>query len=679
MTHKVHILIVDDREDGIVALESVFDQSPYHLVKARSGVEALRLAPLYDFAVILLDVQMPGMDGFETAAELKKNELTRNIPIIFVTAINKDDTYVYKGYEYGAVDYVFKPFDSHILRAKVDVFVDLHIKNRQIQEQNDMLREGERRERYLRLSELEIESLKRYRNLADSVPHAIWRAKPDGTMDYFNRVWTETTGLSEEQSLGGGWQTAFEPDDLKQLLRTWIEALETKQGFELECRIISNGELRWHWLKVVSELKASGELTAWLGTCTEIHARKNMEQSLMVAREEAEVANAAKSHFLANMSHEIRTPLNSILGFAELMSYSSSTDAQRSEYLHTIKRNGSNLLKLIDEILDISKVEANKLEIEMGEMNLHSMLSELKVALELLAKEKELELTVECLNSIPEEIVSDLSRVRQILTNIVGNAIKFTEKGKVSLAIKWDEESSESGVLTCRVTDSGVGVHEVQRERLFQPFVQADSSISRKFGGTGLGLALSRRIANALGGDVRLEDSSFGEGSTFTITIKANIVTETKYFTALGNPEIPPKRPVNLLPKSLSGVDVLVIDDAKDNRQLISIFLSAAGANVDCAEDGIEGVSRALSKNYDIVLMDIQMPRLGGYEATTQLRDKGYSRPIIALTACAMKGERERSLSSGCDDHLTKPINPKLLVEQITRLIGKPMASETSR
>lgn len=671
MISKVNILIVDDREDGLIALESVFAKSSYHLVKASSGEEAIRLAPTEDFAVILLDVQMPGMDGFETAAILKKSELTRHIPIIFVTAINKDDAYVYKGYEFGAVDYVFKPFDPQILRAKVDVFVDLYIKNQQIQTQNEKLREGERRERYLRLSELEIESLKRYRNLADSVPHAIWRAKPDGIMDYFNRVWTETTGLSEEQSLGGGWQSAFEPDDLKHLLRTWIEAMDTKQGFELECRLLAQGKWRWHWLKVVAELRMNGDLTAWLGTCTDIHERKTMEQNLILAREEAEGANHTKTQFLANMSHEIRTPLNSILGFSELMSYDTSSQAERSEYLHTIKRNGKNLLKIIDEILDISKVEANRLEIEMGEVDLRLMFAELQAALEHQSQEKGLTFTINCLTPIPGKVSSDANRLMQVFMNIIGNAIKFTDKGGVVLAISWLEEGAGSGKLICQVTDSGVGVDEKQRERLFQPFMQADSSISRKFGGTGLGLALSRRIANALGGDVCLEESGLGKGSTFTISIRGTVVPGVKYFS-YSNHEMGAEAPTEKFQsKALDGLDVLVIDDANDNRQLISIFLSAAGARVDCAEDGIEGVSRALKKAYDVVLMDIQMPRLGGYEATTQLRDQGYSRPIIALTACAMKGERERSLSAGCDDHLTKPIDPQLLVDQVARLAGR--------
>ncbi len=676
MADDVHILLVDDREDGLIALESVLADTGYRLVRANSGAEALERVREMEFSVILLDVQMPLMDGFETARRIKAGEANCHTPIIFVTAINKDETYVYRGYSEGAVDYVFKPFDPHVLRSKIDVFVDLRRKARQLEEQTDKIRTSERRERYLRLAELEVEALKRYRNLADSIPHALWRSKPDGTMDYFNRVWTSYTGLSEEQSLGGGWQRAFEPEDLRRFLRAWMAAMEKGDGFQMECRLAGvEGEFRWHWIKVVAERRPSGDVVSWLGTCTDIHERKEAEDGLNAARQEAEIANDAKTRFLANMSHEIRTPLNSILGFAELMRRPSGDPGEQARYLETIKRNGHSLLKIIDEILDISKVEADKLEIEMGEVDLRAMFAEVQSLLEVQAQEKRLDLMIRCSTPIPARVMTDSTRLRQVLINMIGNAIKFTETGNVGVDIAWLPEGATQGVLRCFVKDTGTGIDPDQAEKLFQPFVQADSSTSRRFGGTGLGLALSRRFAKALGGDVRLESSEPGKGSTFRVEVRAQVAAGSRFFEYADLHQETAQATSVGTELTLSGVQVLVVDDAKDNRILISRFLDAAGAKVDCASDGEEGVERAMAHDYHVILMDIQMPQLDGYGATSRLRDQGYRKPIIALTAHALKEERARSLHSGFDDHLTKPIDRNTLIKHVARLAGRVEAA----
>ena len=673
---KTDILVVDDREENLTALEAVFSGEALNVVKAQSGREALDLLSKYDFAVILLDVQMPGMDGFETAARMKQSDVYRLIPIIFVTAINKDDAFVYKGYEHGAVDYVFKPLDARILRSKVSVFVELHKKSRMLEAQAEKIQESERRERYLRLAELEVESLKRYRNLADSIPHSVWRAKSDGTMDYFNHVWTETTGLSTEQSTGLGWQAAFNQKSLRELLRTWMKAMEAAAPFQLECQIrAASGDWRWHWIRGVPEKRHGGEVIAWLGTCTDIQERKKVEESLMDARREAEDANNAKTQFLANMSHEIRTPLNAILGFAELMVHGDEMGKESREFLGTIQRNGKQLLTIIDEILDISKVEANKLELEEVDVDLRSVITDVYSLLSVQARAKNLSLTADCKNQIPTRISTDPTRLRQILINIVGNAIKFTAEGEVHIDINWNQDGDQNeGMLEFRVCDSGVGIHPDDAKKLFQPFTQADSSTTRKFGGTGLGLALSRRLAIALGGDVRLESTSRHEGSVFIIEIHAATVEDHDTWNDFQEAVVSANRAQAMAdavqnPSShvLKGMNVLVVDDAGDNRTLISRFLVAAGAQVDCATDGFEGMASALAKDYDVVLMDIQMPQLDGYSATTRLRAGGYKKPIIALTAHALKEERESSMRAGCDDHLTKPIDRTTLLDRVAK------------
>lgn len=673
MENSINILLVDDRLDGLIALEAILSNSRYNLVKARSGAEAVSLASQYQFAVILLDVQMPEMDGFQAAMKIKSLPECKYTPIIFVTAINKDDAYVFKGYRSGAVDYIFKPFEENVLRSKVGVFADLYEKSKKIEEQALKIKEYSQNERYLRLAQLELESLRRYQNLANSIPHAVWRSKADGTMDYFNRGWCSYTGLTDQQSHGMGWQMAFHPDDLRVFLKTWMKSLGHAEDFEVECRIQNlHGEMRWNLIKAIAETRPTGEILAWLGTCTDIHDRKTSEAKLIKAQQEAEAANTAKTNFLANMSHEIRTPLNSILGFTELM-MGPHTPEDQSKNLATIKKNGNSLLKIFDEILDISKVETGLLEIEEVETDLNHLLIDIYTLLEVQAQEKSLLFNFKCSSPIPTKIITDPARYRQILVNIIGNSLKFTKSGKVELEISWhpDDENPKEGLLRCHVTDTGIGIDENDANNLFQPFVQADSSKSRRFGGTGLGLALSLRLAKALNGNAYIKESKLNEGSTFLVEIKVKIADNNNFIHQL-DLNLKEMEPAAVFVKNaLQNKKILVVDDSGDNRNLISQFLVAAGAVVDCAQDGIEGVRKALAHDYEIILMDIQMPLLDGYKATAQLREKGYARPIIALTAHALKQERINSINAGCDDHLTKPIDRRTLIDQVAKHLNK--------
>jgi len=662
----VDILIVDDRLDGLIALEAVLNLPNVNLVRAQSGKEALRLLSQYDFGMILLDVQMPEMDGFETARHIRQVEQYRHTPIIFVTAINKDDMHIYRGYEVGAVDYIFKPFEPQILRSKVNFFTDLYLKKRQLQEQTEMIRQTERQSRILQLAQFEMETLKRYRNLADAVPVMIWKSKVDGTLDYFNKLWTDYTGLSQEQSIGAGWQDAVHPKDLRIFLKAWIGAMNTGSPFEIEIRIRRNdGQMRWHTLRAVPEFDILDKVTSWIGTSMDIHDRKVAEDEIFDAKQAAVAASVAKTQFLANMSHEIRTPLGAMLGFAELLLNADLSAEERVQNLNTIMRSGHQLLKIIDEILDISKVEAGRLDIENIEVNLATLLRDLQTLMLVKAQAKGIGLEFVVKSKIPEKVVTDPTRLRQILLNMISNAIKFTEKGKVIIEVMWENQR-----LRFRVKDTGVGIDMQLAEKLFQPFMQIDSSTTRRFGGTGLGLALSRKLAEALGGNVTLEGSSAGQGSCFLIEINGKAVEPIVYFESLAKDSIEQKMdfPAANDSSALQGLKVLLVEDAPINQILISRFLTGAGASVDLAANGVEGVRKALAGDYEVVLMDIQMPEMDGYEATSTLRSQGYSRPIIALTAHALKEDRDRCLAAGCSDHLTKPIDRRLLISQIAHL-----------
>ncbi len=670
----VEILIVDDRPDGLLALEALLSvEKNYHLVQAKSGPEAIRLVEHHDFGMILLDVQMPEMDGFETAKRIRANPQFSKIPIIFVTAINIDERYIHRGYQSGAVDYIFKPFDPMILRSKVAVFADLHLQKRKVRNQAEVLAQKEASEHREYVQNVELENLRRYRNLADAIPHIVWRASSDGTLEYYNQLWCVYTGMNLEESMGVGWQKAFHPTDLKHLLSRWMKGIQTGENFDLECRLRRyDGIYRWHWIQAVAEKNPSAETIAWLGTCTDIQDRKNSEKKLIEAQKSAEAASQAKTQFLANMSHEIRTPLSAIMGFTELMLEPQVSNEEKTENLLVVQRNSQQLLKIVDEILDISKVEAGRLEIEKVETDLIDLLSNVQSLLRVTAEGKGIVLSLQVRDKIPDRVWTDANRLRQILINIIGNAVKFTHEGSVQVYASYGMDANGASQLQVRVKDTGIGLDAETTTKLFTPFLQADSSTTRMYGGTGLGLALSRNLARAMGGDIWLEHTEIGKGSTFTIEINAEptdnaewVKAEDFFPSSSGNAGFSP-----VPKKDLEGAKILLVEDAEDNQMLISHFLSRAGAEIDTAANGEDGVDMALKNDYAVVLMDIQMPRLDGYQATTKLRQAGYKKPIIALTAHALREERDKAMRIGCNGHLTKPINRGELIESLKKFVS---------
>lgn len=371
------------------------------------------------------------------------------------------------------------------------------------------------------------------------------------------------------------------------------------------------------------------------------------------AREQAENANHSKSTFLANMSHEIRTPLNALIGFNELLKSDSMPKKQKNEYHEIIQRNGELLLHLIDDILDLSKVEAGHLALETVKISLPDLLEEIKTFKTAKAKAKGLQFIMETIGDIPKELVTDPLRLKQILNNIIGNAIKFTATGFVKTTIQLDPNKN---LLIFKVSDTGIGIQKQDREKLFQPFSQADASVTRKYGGTGLGLILSKRLAQRLGGDLNLLPIEESEVTTFVIGISSNLTATSTVEPVIDIPK-----------KSLENVKILVVDDSLDNQVLIEHILKSRGATIDTADNGQAGMTKALENNYDIVLMDVQMPILDGLTATRMLRDKRFMKPIIGLTAHAMQEDRNRCIDAGCTDYLTKPIRTDLLIQTISR------------
>ncbi len=394
-----------------------------------------------------------------------------------------------------------------------------------------------------------------------------------------------------------------------------------------------------------------------------------------LAQEKAEEASRRKTEFLALMSHEIRTPLNAVLGFAELLAADNQLNGEMSFATEAFRRNGQALTRLLDDILDLTKVESGHLTVERLDFSLSEFIFDIIESMRVLAENKGLSFDCSAKSAIPERLATDPTRLCQILTNIIGNAIKFTSVGFVKLEIDFQMSPSAQvpSHLEFHISDSGPGLSLEQQQKLFASFIQGDSSINRKFGGTGIGLELSRRLARALGGDVTIIKSTLGEGSTFMATIDIGLL-ESEVVLAPLSPRLRPsiEGPVypGLSASDLSGTHILVVDDSPDNLFLLRYLLERAGSIVTVARDGQEGVERALTDKPDLVFMDMRMPVMNGCEATAQLRKKDFHAPIIALTANAMAEERALCLEAGCDDCLLKPANPVLLLRRARHFIS---------
>ncbi|MBL9147695.1 MAG: response regulator [Phycisphaerae bacterium] len=391
-------------------------------------------------------------------------------------------------------------------------------------------------------------------------------------------------------------------------------------------------------------------------------------------RVSAEAANAAKSEFLANMSHEIRTPMTAILGFAELLQDPSLSSDERASHAATIRRSGEHLLSIIGDVLDLSKIEAGRLSVDISRSSLDAILAEVEQVMRPRAQAKGIPFTLVCAPLTPSEIETDPTRLRQILLNLVGNAIKFTDRGSVRLDVDLvpPAPGASSGFVRFAVRDTGVGIPPAIIESLFEPFTQGDASLSRRHGGTGLGLTISRRLARMLGGDVTVT-SSPGAGSTFTATVSCGSVCSGPPSRLA--PVVPTRVPRTAFP---GPVRVLLAEDAPDTRRLFSYHLTRAGATVDVADSGRAALDAIESANapYDLILMDMQMPGLDGYTATRRLRDRGVATPVIAITAHAMSGDRERCIAAGCTEYVAKPIDAATLIDVCHRAVE---TSGTSR
>ncbi|CAB5105766.1 Two-component system sensor histidine kinase [Olavius algarvensis associated proteobacterium Delta 3] len=491
-----------------------------------------------------------------------------------------------------------------------------------------------------------------------------------------NQAFSEMVGKSPENLLGRQagefpWRD-MNGNTTETNGRPWVQALEKGEPQKNSILRLQHSDDDWLTFNINCSpvLSTGGKYAGVLISFDDVTQLEQKEIELRKSKEDAEQANHAKSEFLANMSHEIRTPMNSILGFTEILKRGyaqSQEDNQR--YLNTIHSSGKNLLELINDILDLSKVESGRLEVEKTWTEPHRTIHEVLQMLNVQANEKGIALDLNVQNALPEKIETDPTRFRQIIFNLVGNAIKFTDAGGVTVTCRF-EKTSAGPRMFIDVTDTGIGISPDNVNAIFDPFTQADSSVTRRFGGTGLGLSISRKFAQALGGDITAT-STPGEGSTFTVSVDTGNLDGVEFLS----PE-----EIEMLGGQLNQGDesqwqfpasrVLIVEDGIENRMLVRLLLEKAGLHIDEAENGQEGVNKAVAEHYDAILMDVNMPVMDGFTATEKLRRQGLKTPIIALTANAMKGFEKDCLDAGYSDYITKPIDIDQFMHLMADLLG---------
>lgn len=777
----VEILIVDDREENLMSLEAILSNEDYRLVRATSGKDALKiLLQGHDFAIILMDVQMPIMDGFETATIIRESERFKHVPIIFLSANTDKQEDIFRGYKTGAVDYMVKPLSPEILKAKVGVFVELYRKNHELLNQQEYLTELNSR----------LQQQSQYvRSLIEATLDPLITINSEGKITDVNEAVEKITGRSRDTILGTDFFNYFTQPHIARQVYEEVFEKGSIQDYQLTVRnvngkltdVLFNGSLykdqqgnvlgvvvvaREKFLSKYSRtlieasldplitINSEGKITDMnqalsnitgitrekiTGTdffdyftdrekakqvyqeafakgyvvdqpltirhrdgkltdvlfngsvyrdergnvlgivivARDITARKKFENELIESRKKAEKAAKiaeeavkAKQQFLSNMSHEIRTPMNAIVGFTKVVLKTELNEKQR-EYINAIKISGDALIVLINDILDLAKVDAGKMTFEKIPFKLSASVYAMLHLFETKIREKKLELIKEYDTAIPEVLIGDPVRLHQIVLNLVSNAIKFTSKGKITVGVKLVDEDHDKATIGFSVSDTGIGIPDDRLDRIFDNFQQATSNTSRIYGGTGLGLAIVKQLVQAQGGSIQVS-SKVGEGSTFSFTLAFRKAKDKSLPDSDGNQQPETGHQTNR-------GKILVVEDVALNQLLMKTLLEDFGFRMDIAGNGKVAIEKLESDAFDLILMDLQMPEMNGFAATEHIRKKlKLDVPIIALTADVTTVDLEKCREVGMNDYISKPIDDKLLLKKINQYLKKEPKKDES-
>jgi len=678
----IRILIVDDDAEDAMILQrhlSGFANCGVEVEHTDSLKPALAKLAEGEFDIVLLDYRLGcGVTASEVMKAFKQHNI--DIPIVIITGQGDEQTAV-ELMKMGVYDYISKgTLDSKTLQKTV-------------------LSTIERYSLTMRQKQLE-ETLKRastqQKIIIDSARAMIWYHDKSGKVRRANKAMAKAAGLTVKRIVGRSVDELFgfeSEDDLET-----IRSLAPEFNIVMQLQTLDGK--KWFHIDKTAYPSDEGDIGV-IVFATDITHRKLAEENLREAKEQAEMtskeledinvqleasieranlmtqealtANVAKSEFLATMSHEIRTPMNAIVGFGELLGREQLTDEQR-KYVNIITQSGDSLLDLINDILDFSKMEAGKFETEMIECSLGDILENIKLLLQPKAGKKGLEFDIPRSKQLPVQIRTDPARLRQCLINLVDNAIKFTEKGHVFLNASL-EQRNDKPYIRFDIEDTGIGIRADKQNTIFESFSQADSSNSRRFGGTGLGLAITKQLVKLLGGEISLS-STAGEGSVFSLMIPAGVDIQAQQMLDVQQPvDDLSGKSVEMQYRKIEA-RILVAEDNPSNQMLVELMLKKAGCEPVLVSNGLEAIEKIKSEDFDMVLMDMHMPELDGYEATRRLRREGFTLPIVALTANAMKGDEQKCREAGCDDYIAKPVKLKQLYEVITRHLAQSVRLE---
>jgi PAS domain S-box-containing protein len=673
---KVNILLVDDQPENLLALEAILEDLGQNLVRATSGEAALRHLLHQDFAVILLDVQMPNMDGFEVASLIRSRERSRETPIIFLTAFGTTEQFMFRGYALGAVDYLTKPIAADVLKSKVAVFIELFRKTEALRQQTAALQQQTAQLESIN-AELQI-SEERFRSLSTCSPVGVFVTDTQGECIYTNPRFQTLCGPPEE--ICHDWLQAIHPEDRAEATATWSAYLQGGQEYSQEFRLRTQKEPPpWGHIRAARMLSDQGQFLGHVGTIEDITERKQAEAvnariiREQAARAEAEAANRMKDEFIAILSHELRTPLNAILGWTHLITSRPCDERTVANALEIIERNAHSQAKLIEDILDVSQIVRGKLQLERHPVNLISVVNAALDTVRSLAEVKAIALVADYDADTPLEVMGDAMRLQQVVWNLLTNAIKFTpEQGRVEIRVSTigvseaaDPGNPSSQWAQVQVIDTGIGIEPEFLPYVFERFRQADSTTTRTHGGLGLGLAIVRHLVEQHQGQILADSPGHNQGSTFTVRLP--------HLQGQSLAQPAHSVPGSAVPTaSLDGMQVLIVDDDADTLAFLTYLLQSEGAQVVATASAVEALDILHAQSPEVLLCDISMPEMDGYtlvnKLRTQLRDPQAQIPAIALTAHARLSDQQQALAAGFQRHLAKPIEPEALIQTILQL-----------